>query len=279
MKAMILGLLAETSLHPGTEQSTGAVDIPVAREASTGYPVIAGSGLKGALRDAARRRKMKNETRVFGKQDDAGGVSVTDARLLLLPVRSLTGHFKLVTCPYILERFKRDMALAGMDAAFRIPVPGQEHAVAAEEAENLFLEEISFNVQREDLGDIVNTISFLIRHAETRNRLAGQLTVLTDKEFSYFTNYGLQVNARNILDEETKTSKNLWYEETLPPDSLFYSLLLPRPGREDALNDIKNLFAERPYLQVGGQRNRGPGMVFRGVRGGGGRRCPERLNS
>lgn len=204
---------------------------------------------------------MGEETRkdVFGKQNGAGGVSVTDARLLLLPVRSLTGHFKLVTCPYILERFQRDMALAGQSLSFEIPEPQREHAVVAEDAANLFLEEISFQVQKEDLAGLAKAIGPLVRHPETRKRLEGQITVLTDNEFSYFANYGLQVNARNILDKDKKTSKNLWYEETLPPDSLFYSLLLPRPGKENVLDSIKNLFAERPYLQVGGNETVGQG--------------------
>lgn len=261
MKNMILGLLAETSLHPGTEQSTGAIDLPVAREVSTGYPVISGSGLKGALRDAARQRGMKKEStdEVFGNPNGAGGISVTDARLLLLPIRSLTGHFKLVTCPYILERFKRDMALAGQNVSFEMPKPKKEYAVVADDADNLFLEEISFQVQKEDLTNVAKAIGSLIRYPETQKRLAGQLTVLTDDEFSYFANFGLQVNARNNLDENTKTSKNLWYEETLPPDSLLYSLLLPRTGKEDVLDSIKNLFAERPYLQVGGNETVGQG--------------------
>lgn len=259
MRNMILGLLAETSLHPGTEQSTGAVDLPVAREASTGYPVIVGSSLKGALRDAARQKGLENRKIIFGEQDGAGGISVTDARLLLLPVRSLTGHFKLVTCPYILERFKRDMALAGHSASFGIPAPQKEHAVTNDKAENLFLEEISFKVQGEDLTAVAAATADLVQHQETKDRLQRQITVLTDDEFSYFANYGLQVNARNQLDKDTKASKNLWYEETLPPDSIFYSLLLARPGKEEFLDDIKGLFAGRPYLQIGGNESVGQG--------------------
>lgn len=98
MRNVIIGLLAETSLHPGTEQSTGVVDLPVARESVTGYPVIVGSSLKGALRDMVRQKEKgsgsdKIEKEIFGENNNSGIVSVTDARLLLLPVRSLTGHF------------------------------------------------------------------------------------------------------------------------------------------------------------------------------------------
>ena len=49
MRSAVIGLLAETSIHPGTGRSTGVVDLPVAREAATDYPFIAGSSLKGAL--------------------------------------------------------------------------------------------------------------------------------------------------------------------------------------------------------------------------------------
>ncbi len=55
MKSMILGMLAETYIHPGSGQTTGFVDLPVAREATTDYPVIVGSSMKGALNDQARK--------------------------------------------------------------------------------------------------------------------------------------------------------------------------------------------------------------------------------
>ena len=54
MRAAMLGLLAETSIHPGAGRSMGVVDLPVAREASTHYPVLVGSSLKGALTQAER---------------------------------------------------------------------------------------------------------------------------------------------------------------------------------------------------------------------------------
>src|SRR5439155_24367166 len=51
-------------------------------------------------------------------------------RLLLLPVRSLTGTFAWVTSPYILHRLKRDMEDVGMDRQKLIvpdlPEPGEE---------------------------------------------------------------------------------------------------------------------------------------------------------
>jgi CRISPR-associated protein Cmr4 len=267
MKSVILGLLAETGLHPGTEQSAGVIDLPVAREAAGGYPVIAGSSLKGALRDLAEQKWDREDPRIkkiFGKQDNAGAVAVTDARLLLLPVRSLTGHYKWVTCPYLLERYQRDRELAGLPCDFKIPGVKKEQAVIHADGGNgerdpLFLEELVFNVELQDLSGLIDSVAGLIRHQSVQNRLAGQLAVISDDDFAYFARYGLQVNARNVLDNETKTSKNLWYEETIPPDSLFYALLIPRPGASDALAELRQLFAERSYLQVGGNETVGQG--------------------
>lgn len=259
MKSAIIGLLAETSLHPGTEQSTGVVDLPVARESFSGYPVIVGSSLKGALRDMAHQRKAEAENEIFGKPDEAGAVAVTDARLLLLPVRSLTGHYKWVTCPYILERLQRDRKLAGISGSFEIPRPDKEQAFLAGEENSLFLEELSFKAVNRDLTPIVNAIKPLILHKSVQERLTEQLVIINNDNFAYFATYGLQVNARNQLDESTKTSKNLWYEETLPPDSLFYTLLIPRSGKEDALKKVQEMFKEHPYLQVGGNETVGQG--------------------
>ncbi|MGB4503678.1 MAG: type III-B CRISPR module RAMP protein Cmr4 [Syntrophaceticus sp.] len=262
MNAVLVGLLSETSIHPGAESSGGVVDLPVAREATTDYPVLMGSGLKGALRDIFVQSKGDKEAKaVFGDHDGAGGISVTDGRLLLLPVRSLTGHYRWVTCPYILERFQRDLALAGFDTlTFDIPVVEQNQAVAAVSGD-LYLEELSFRVlsNKEMISDICQVLSDLVSHQSVKERLMKQVVIINDDDFKYFARFGLPVNARNVLDDNTKISKNLWYEETVPPDTLFYTLIIPRQGQEELLNKVQQIFTKRPYLQVGGNETVGQG--------------------
>jgi CRISPR-associated protein Cmr4 len=115
MKSLLLGLLAETSIHSGAGSSGGLVDLPVAREAATDYPYLAGSSLKGALRQWAADAGLDNDTKaVFGEQESAGGILVSDARLLMLPVRSLDTSYKWITSPHLLERLHRDAARAGL---------------------------------------------------------------------------------------------------------------------------------------------------------------------
>lgn len=265
MGSIILGLLAESSLHPGGDVSSGVVDLPVARESTTSYPVLRGSGLKGALRDIFENRRNSGIVeRIFGKPDGAGGVSVTDGRLLLLPVRSLTSNYYWVTCPYILERLQRDLQLVGFKKELPIPAIGVEEAILLAEdknADRVYLEELSFTVSKNEeiIKGLAEVILPLILHDTTKARLVKQLAIINDDDFKYFASYGLPVNARNILEKETKISKNLWYEETIPADSLFYTLLFPRYGREEDIEEILKVFDEKPYMQIGGNETIGQG--------------------
>lgn len=273
MKSIIMGMLAETPVHPGAGRSTGFVDLPVARESITEYPVIAGSSLKGALKDRARemwpgKNGEKEEVKEpspevvenFGRQDDAGNLIVSDARLLLLPVRSLTGQYKWATCPYLLERLARDIQRSGLEGKLTSPkLDGKPKTgkVQAEGTGKVFLEEREFDIDGNVDSSIIESISQLIPNEASSERLSGQLIVLCDDDFKWFASYGLPINARNVLDEDTKTSLNLWYEETLPQDSLFYTLFLERGN--GAIDLVKNLVRDRPYLQVGGNETVGQG--------------------
>jgi len=254
MRSMILGMLAETPVHSGAGRSEGFIDLPVAREAITNYPVIAGSSLKGSLRDLA---KGKDIDEIFGKEDKAGDFLISDARLLLLPVRSLTTQYKWVTCPHIIERLGRDLKLCRFNSAFNDSVLSiKKGEVLGTGKGKLFLEEREFDEKGEVPRDIIEMVSNLIIHERTRSRLKDQLIVMHNDDFQWFASYGLPVNARNKLDKKKK-SKNLWYEESLAPDTLLYAMLFER--KEKTLSRIKSLFDSRPYLQLGGNETVGMG--------------------
>lgn len=257
MMTAIFGLLAETPIHPGSGRTMGVIDLPIAREATTDHPVLVGSSLKGALRDKLRSREHERTAALFGKPDQAGELLVSDGRLLLLPVRSLTGPYRWVTCPYLIERFARDLTRAGSRPAFAIPKVEKRAVLCEGRDEPLFLEERQFEVAGAPAKPLVDALIHLIHHAETRARLPGQLAVLADEDFAWFARYGLPIQARNILDKGTKSSKNLWYEETLPPDTLLYALIAARSG--DVLDELRGHVREDRYLQVGGNETVGHG--------------------
>ena len=127
----LLGLWAETSIHAGAGSSVAGVDLPIQREAHNGWPCVFGSAVKGALRAKAEEKWGKDNDSVrlvFGSDYEtdttsghAGALLVGDARLLLMPIRSLTGHFKWVTCPDLLKRVQRDAQRLNIDLDFQIP--------------------------------------------------------------------------------------------------------------------------------------------------------------
>jgi CRISPR-associated protein Cmr4 len=261
MDTLVLSMLAETFIHPGMGSVGGAIDLPVAREAATHYPVIAGSSLKGALRDFFESSKpgSKDEiNRLFGHEDSAGNILVSDARLLLLPVRSSSGSYKWITCGYLLERLQRDLARAKYPVgSFAASLPQSKHYYGGNEhAKTLFLEERRF--EREAGLPILFTdvLSKLVPWEQTRKRLSTQVVILHDDDFAWFARYGLAVQARNKLNDK-KQSDNLWYEETLPPDTLFYALIAGRT--EHVLTSVQAQFVEHPYLQCGGNETVGQG--------------------
>ena len=276
MNTAMLGLLAETPVHPGAGSGMGVVDLPVAREASTGYPVLVGSSLKGALRDkaegavAAKAIDADVVQNRFGSPDHAGDLLVSDGRLLLLPVRSLTTSFRWVTCRHLLERYRRDLGRAVLEPRPDVPDVKQGDVLAAGDGGDgsLFLEERQFTIRGAPTDDLVNAIAPCVLHDETRRRLGDRIAVLDDNDFAWFVRYGLCIQARNVLDDDgSKRSRNLWYEETLPPDTVMYALVM---GRSDGvLETLDTLFPETdPYLQVGGNETVGQGWLAVRVRRG-----------
>jgi CRISPR-associated protein Cmr4 len=271
MKAIMLGLIAETSIHCGAGRSAGIVDLPVAREAATDYPFIPGSGLKGSLRDRGGQLWKNNGQveEVFGRNDSAGRLLVSDVRLLLLPVRSMTGAYRWVTCPLVLERYRRDLGRCGSsiaDSTGEFPRPADTGVLTSgQRGEKLLLEEREFTIQGPCPEVVCTAIAPLIADAETRRRLTRQLAIVSDDDFAWFCRYALPVQARNQLAADTKQSQNLWYEESLPPDSVLYALTVAR--NQEAAQVLAELFPPAdPYLQIGGNETVGHGWVAVTVR-------------
>lgn len=344
MASAILGLLAETSIHAGTSASSGVIDLPIQREAHTGWPCVFGSGVKGALRAAsdveqigeaqdsrvierslratAERQGASWVEEVFGPaltgsgngrtaidnaSDHAGSLMVGDARLFLLPVRSLTSHFKWVTCPALLRRFVADcrrMQIA-VDDSIQQELdelsPTNEQAVTSlvkpsgghqdksrgggrrntaeneveARVERLFLEELSFAVQAQSLKEVVGFLAQTMAVPNAEKLLNAQLCIVSDDVFVHLSQFATPVTAHICIDNETKTVKTgaLWYEETLPPETVLYACLSAQKSRkkdsqmsaQQVLQHVLDLFSERPYLQLGGNETVGMGWCKTGV--------------
>ncbi len=268
MENIVVSMFAETFIHPGSGQNDGVIDQPVARERVTGYPFIAGSSLKGAWLDYAKQNDTDENERkqLFGNKDCAGQLLISDARLLLLPVRSLSRSYCWLTCPLILERLARDLARAfGEKNSLPDIQVENEKFLGLSEAENfIFLEERNFQRAGIVPVDVLEVIEEFIPHEKSRARLAAQLVVVSDGDFQWFAENGLSILARNSLDND-KQSKNLWYEETLPPDSLMTSIVAQRDSSNNSMKVFKEMLLKKNYLQVGGNETIGQGWFQLGI--------------
>src|SRR6202049_4941732 len=137
----MLYLYVETPLHAGMGSGLSSIDLPIQRERTTQYPMIQGSGIKGKLRSVAedmveRKTGTLTDERVtimFGPKttgsDHAGALIAGDARILLFPVRSLSGVFAYTTSYDVLSRFMRDMKRGGSPVEWHLEEKMAEDAV------------------------------------------------------------------------------------------------------------------------------------------------------
>ncbi|UJG41235.1 MAG: type III-B CRISPR module RAMP protein Cmr4 [Candidatus Heimdallarchaeum aukensis] len=264
LKGKIMKMLAETFVHTGTGHPTSIVDCPVARETITSYPFIPSTSLKGSLRGLANENVGVNSNitnkkvdKYFGSSDSAGKLLISDARLLLLPVRSLLTNYRWITCPYILERLKRDLKRLGIKYSFTIPEVTRGKTLSCVNEQYIFLEERQFEKEEsEGIDNLANLLSAMIPDDDVRNRLKDQLVILHNDDFKWFANFGLEIRARNILNSETKSSRNLWYEEYISSDTLMYCLVF---SEEDGIDFLDNLLTNSCFLQIGGNETVGQG--------------------
>ncbi|ANG62218.1 type III-B CRISPR module RAMP protein Cmr4 [Marinobacterium aestuarii] len=276
----LFGLRAETSIHAGTGESDGNIDLPIMREQHSGWPVVFGSAVKGALR-AAAEQALQHDTEtlltLFGPDtqnasDHAGALMISDARLLALPVRSLTSQYRLVTCPELIKRLARDAERLGFSTLElgALHEPDDENILTAQDEKHdyLFLEEYAYQRQTADLGLLISVLAELSGLDE--RDITAKLAVVSNDSFAHLCQSAIPVQAHIAIDNDTKTVARgaLWHEESLPPDTLLYIGINAAKSRREsspmtaqdvmtALTD--QVFGQFPYLQLGGNETTGMG--------------------
>jgi len=285
----ILGLLAQTSIHAGVGSTTGVIDLPIQREGHNGWPCVFGSAMKGALRTRAETHygeKSESVKYVFGPDtgnasEHAGALLISDARLLLLPVRSLTSQFKWVTCPAALKRYRADAERFGVSAPeFELPEIKAQAAIVPQQTQDgsLFLEEYRFDAKAQNLDGLIQALAALMQRDAAAADLQQQLVIVSNDMFAHLCQHATPVNAHIAIDSSTKTVRAgaLWYEETLPPETLLYVGLSANKARakdvsmaaSEILTTVTDLFKEKPWLQIGGNETVGMGWCAIKKQGG-----------
>lgn len=280
-----------TPLHMGAGTSVGAIDNPIQREVHSNHPIIAGSGLKGAVRHHVTRQwgseRKNNITALFGSETTsgdltAGAVSFTDANLIAFPVRSVKNTYVYVTCPYALARLKRMAELAGLD--FKFDVAGIKTVSASTDSAliegKLCLEAYEFNASEDE--DTTGIAEWLSENCLSddggsffKEKIQSDLFVLTDDDFNFFIKQATVVEAHVRIDDETGTAVRgaLFYTENLPPESILAGVVLSSTERKAKDNRMsaeqcleKTMWDEDgvsgQLVQMGGDATTGRGLVL-----------------
>lgn len=279
----VVFLYALTPAHPGTGQTVGAVDLPIQREVHTGLPMIQASGVRGAWRERAERSRSPEDPLVidaFGPptqraHDHAGALAFTDARLLAFPIRSALGLVAWCTSPFLWERFRRDAQLAGLEVP-EAPAVQEDRAIASGEActrdGKAILEAYTFDAAQD--ARVRGCADLLVDGGAvepgTGEFFRDRLLFLEDGVLVDLTRSGAEVVARIALGESGTTSEggNLWYEELVPAETLFYVLALAtdarveRDGQRRPASDILDLIRgdDGEVVQIGGEASIGRGL-------------------
>ena len=271
MTQRLLVLHCLTPLHVGSGRGEGLIDLPVARDVVDGHPLIPGSGIKGPLRAAVEEPER---SAVFGPphtnaHEYASAVRFSDARLLAMPCASDHGTFALVTSPLVLRRWARDaegiVPLPTTDPASDNVTVAKDSAILDDTGRAVVL---AGQTHAAVTGaDWIERIAELVfpNDATWRDLFRRRLAIVPDEVFDAITRTGTDVRAHIRIDENTGTvaKTGLWYEESVPPEAVFVSVVHLvgnlKATPQKAADVLSGIVGDR--LTFGGGKTTGMGLV------------------
>lgn len=237
MESKFYGLKCITNLFVGNgDNSYGIIDNQVEKDPILETPIIPSSSLKGSLRDFFENNSDNNIkiTEIFGsdaketKNTNSGSYSFFTAQLLFIPMRVSDGNFTycLVTTVDLLEKMIQMVSDLNGD----LPCDMQEAIKKVKEKINNLKDKYGISnkdisVEGYDLENCekeVNKVVDLLNIFEKFNLKNGVPIVILKPEI--FKEIDLPIVARNQLEDGL--SNNLWYEEIVPHESIFYFAIM-----------------------------------------------------
>jgi CRISPR-associated protein Cmr4 len=248
-------ITAKINLHVGDENSTsyGIIDKSVQRDALTNLPCINGSSLKGALNEyfSINKKGSIDVLKVFGvdkcdssKDTQKGAFSFFDASLLSFPVQSNKRLFYRATSISVIQMFVEKLKIFGINT------PKIDLTEFKTITKPVVFTEGETSVMVSDFEADVKTKNETIRNLE--KIIGNDIVLFPDQDFiEVCSDEYLPIIARNRLEDGE--SQNLWYEQILPQETKFYSIML---GQDD-LNLEKEL--NNNIIQIGANATIGMG--------------------
>lgn len=244
MKVNVFLMKCLTNLHVGNgDVNYNIIDQEVERDPVTGLPIINASGVKGAIREFFEEKWGKKDGRIktiFGGNDSdksQGTYKFLQADLLFRPLRvsdNSRRSFALATTEEVIKCFDNKIKGLGSNLSISDKIKDSEKTVELEG-------------ETQKLKDICD---------DNLKIFTGENIAYVNEETKKFNDYDLPVIARNDLDDNG-ISKNLWYEEFVPHESVF-ALIIMTPGEMDS--EFKKALTAEP-IQFGGNASIGYGLM------------------
>lgn len=243
-------------MHVGSSETNyNVIDNEVEKDVIFDIPTINASGVKGALRyfiESEKKLSPEEIKDIFGgKENDIskGNYKFLSANLMARPLRVSKGTKAYINTTSI-DIVENQLQLFGK----------LDIVIGKDFNEDLNNEELPNNFDGKsfavawDLSQVeeIEGKEVVTKKSKVLEKLIGDNWALTTHdEFKY---YSLPVLARNVLKEGE--SKNLWYEEVVPHQSIFYFIIIT-PDKENKLDYI----LENNVIQFGGNASIGQGYT------------------
>lgn len=272
MKAKVYLLRCLTNLHVGGGDSGySVIGNEVEKDAVLHTPTIHASGMKGALRAQARQWVDDEKLwRWFGSEikesqtdqqsSTPGSLRFLSAQLLARPVRVASGEipYVMATSKEILQMFQELLSSFGFQSMvqqfdeIKMLDGGRRYIGGAKAA---MVKEIE-GPEEQKGGNLKPIAEDSGLHKFFQETFPQTPVVILPHQI--LNEIELPVAARNQL--ENGISKNLWYEEFVPHESVFYTFVLAQEKCDSDLAAF-DAFLKKDVIQIGGNASVGYGYI------------------
>lgn len=286
---LLLYLYTESPLHAGGTGGDTVIDLPIQRESTTGYPVVWGQSLKGALRQAATGDGWGSlVSEVFGPDvtdtgsgPESGRLRVGDAQLVALPVATLRRTHAWATTTRALGHLGRKYERLGTEpptlpscpddqaSATQAPWAGSPAEVLGplvapiEQSANSALGEWARLIAEDGIGHQATFAPFA-------EKMCRDLLLVGESIAGPLFLEGTELVPRVSLTDDKTVADGPFYSEYLPTESVLAATMTldaappgPRAATStgDILQSLTSLLGAR-VLQIGGDASIGKGMTW-----------------
>ena len=251
-KAYLILAYAITPVHVGMGRAPGVVDLPFQRD-SIGYPIVYGSSFKGVLKSSLMNKNSDFAKCVFGAEPEEaskymGRFIVTDLIPIFYPIASLDGYVYIST-DYLIKKAEDILSVVKSNTIYTRNNNGEEVNILLGKLKSTYTVTLANNVK--NIGSLIKDKVYVFDNEVGPQVVESSLIRVT----------------RNVLDDNTKTSQNLWTEEYLPQGTVFIGGIIDAERTNELCKRIENFDEmiknnlDNISIFLGGKETIGKGLV------------------